>query len=83
MNCFDLSQQARELAERTLEIEKEKFKLSGSDIFWVLRFQGYLAGVRNNELNANIDYFNALIRLDRVVGTTLETWQVRVEKRSP
>lgn len=79
----NLSQQARELAERTLEIEKEKLKLGRSDIFRVLRFQGDLAGARNGELNAIINYLNALTRLDRVVGTTLETWQVRVERSLP
>ena len=79
---LNLAQQARELAERKLAIEREKLRLGRSDIFEIVSFQEDLVAARNSELNANINYLNELIRLDRTVGTTLQTWQVTVEPRS-
>jgi outer membrane protein TolC len=76
-----LAQQARQLAERTLEIEQERLKLGRGSIFQVVSFQNNLVEARNRELDATIDYLNALTNLDQSVGTTLETWQVRIEKK--
>jgi|GEM_PF-154279 len=76
-----LAQQARELAEKKLNIEKEKLRLGRSQIFQVLSFQDDLVAAKNTELNAIIDYLNALTRLDKTVGTTLETWQVTIETK--
>ena len=41
----------------------------------------YLVDAKNAELNVTIDYLNALTRLDRTLGTTLDTWQVKVENQ--
>lgn len=76
-----LAQQARELAEKKLNIEKEKLRLGRAQIFQVLSFQDDLVAAKNTELNAIIDYLNALTRLDKTVGTTLETWQVTIETK--
>ncbi|MBD2743020.1 TolC family protein [Coleofasciculus sp. FACHB-1120] len=76
-----LAQQARQLAERTLEIEQEKLRLGRSAIFQVVSFQNDLVEARNRELDATIEYLNALTNLDQSVGTTLETWQVTIERK--
>ncbi|MBD1942529.1 TolC family protein [Coleofasciculus sp. FACHB-64] len=76
-----LAQQARQLAERTLQIEQEKLRLGRGSIFQVVSFQNNLVEARNRELDATIDYLNALTNLDQSVGTTLETWQVTIERK--
>jgi hypothetical protein len=35
---------------------------------------------QNAELNARVDYLNALTALDSVLGTTLDTWQIDYNK---
>jgi outer membrane protein TolC len=77
----ELAQRSRELAEKQLEIEQEK-RTIGSGKFSEYRyceFSEYLIEARNAELNARIAYFNALTNLDKIIGTTLDTWQVRIE----
>jgi outer membrane protein TolC len=69
------------LSERQLEIERQKQRLGrGDGIFELVRLQNELVDARNAELNATIDYLNALTRLDQSLGTTLDTWQVTIEK---
>jgi outer membrane protein TolC len=75
----ELARTARESAERQLEIEQEKLKLGRSDIINVVNFQNDLAQARNAELNARIEYANALTNLEQTVGITLENWKVTVE----
>jgi outer membrane protein TolC len=76
-----LAQQARELSERQLEIEREKQRLGrGSGVFEIVSLQNSLVEARNAELNATIEYLNALTLLDQTVGTTLDTWQVTIER---
>lgn len=77
---LQLAQQATQQAQRQLDIEREKLRLGRSEIFQVLNFQDALVSARNNEINAKIEYLNALTRLDRVVGTTLATWQISIEE---
>jgi len=75
-----LAQQARELSERQLEIGREQQRLGrGSGVFEIVSLQDSLVEARNAELNATIEYLNALTTLDRTVGTTLDTWQVTLE----
>ncbi|BAZ12505.1 hypothetical protein NIES4071_43360 [Calothrix sp. NIES-4071] len=75
-----LARQARESSERQLEIEREKQRLGrGSGVFEIVSLQDSLVEARNAELNATIEYLNALTNLDRSVGTTLDSWQVKIE----
>ncbi|HEY9665882.1 MAG TPA: TolC family protein [Coleofasciculaceae cyanobacterium] len=78
----ELAQKATQLSEKQLEIAREKQKL-GRDItvFELIRLEDDLVQARNVELNATIDYLNALTRLDQTLGTTLETWQVTIERK--
>jgi outer membrane protein TolC len=76
----ELARQARESSERQLEIEREKQKLGrGSGVFEIVSLENSLVEARNAELNATIEYLNALTNLDRTVGTTLDTWLLRIE----
>ncbi|WP_191758876.1 TolC family protein [Komarekiella delphini-convector] len=75
-----LAQQARQLSERQLNIEQQKQKLGrGAGLFEIIRLQNELAEVRNTELDAIINYLNALTNLDQLLGTTLQTWQIRIQ----
>ncbi len=75
-----LAQQARELSERQLQIEQERLKLGRGEIFQVVTFQSNLVEAKNRELTAIIAYLNALTGLDQTVGTTLDTWNVTIER---
>ncbi|NEP00286.1 MAG: TolC family protein [Symploca sp. SIO2E9] len=77
----ELARRATELSERQLEIEQERQRLGrGSTIFEIVNLQNDLAQARNAELDAIINYLNALTRLDQTLGTTLDTWQVKIER---
>ncbi len=80
-NQLELARQATQLSQQQLEIEQERLKLGkGSEVFQLIRLQNELAVARNTELDATIQYLNALTNLDRFLGTTLQTWQVKIEK---
>lgn len=80
-NQLELARQATQLSQQQLEIEQEKLKLGrGSGVFQLIRLQNELAQARNTELDATIQYLNALTNLDQFLGTTLQTWQVKIEK---
>ncbi|MEW6495976.1 MAG: TolC family protein, partial [Cyanobacteriota bacterium] len=77
----ELAQKATKLSERQLEIAREKQKLGREiTVFELIRLQDDLVQARNLELNATINYLNALTRLDQTLGTTLETWQITIER---
>ncbi|MDF0555792.1 TolC family protein [Kamptonema sp. UHCC 0994] len=79
----ELAQRSRELAERQLEIEQDKRRLGvgSSRSIDIVTFQNALIDARNAELNARINYLNALTNLDKIIGTTLDTWQVMIENK--
>jgi outer membrane protein TolC len=78
----ELARKATVLSEQQLNIEREKQRLGrGGGIFELVRLQNELADARTRELIATIDYLNALTRLDQTLGTTLDTWQVTVERK--
>ncbi|MGB9893692.1 MAG: TolC family protein [Candidatus Saccharicenans sp.] len=59
---------ARELAEKKLEAEQEKFKVGMSTNYLVLQYQRDLANAMTMELKAMIDYNISLANLDRAMG---------------
>ncbi|MDW7761810.1 MAG: TolC family protein [Acidobacteriota bacterium] len=60
---------ARELAQRKLEAEEEKFKVGLSTNYFILQYQRDLASAQIMELRALVDYSISLANLDRVQGT--------------
>jgi outer membrane protein TolC len=78
----ELARKATQLSERQLEIAREKQKLGRPiSVFELVRLQNDLVQARNQELNATINYLNALTRLDQTLGTTLDTWQVTIDRK--
>jgi outer membrane protein TolC len=68
---------ARELAEKKLEAEQEKFRVGKSTNFFLLQYQRDVADARTAELRSTVDYILSVARLDRAMGTTLETKNIR------
>ncbi len=68
---------ARELAEKKLEAEQEKFKVGKSTNFFLLQYQRDLADARSAELRSMVDYILSLARLDRALGTTFHTKNIK------
>ncbi|KPJ63929.1 hypothetical protein AMJ44_13700 [candidate division WOR-1 bacterium DG_54_3] len=68
---------ARELAEKKLEAEGEKFRVGKSTNYLLLQYQRDAANARSTELKAIIDYNLSLAHLDRVLGTTLKSKNIK------
>jgi outer membrane protein TolC len=68
---------ARELAERTLEAEEEKFRVGISTPYFVLQYQTELTTAQTNELGAIIDYNLSLARLERAMGVNLKEKNIK------
>jgi len=73
---INATQEARRLAEKNLEAEEERMNLGMSTSVDVLRVQEELVVAQCRETKAIVDYINALNNLDKVTGTTLETYQI-------
>jgi outer membrane protein len=77
------AQKARELAERTLEGEQQKYELGVSTLFFVLQDQTNLAIAQTNEIQAMVNYTKALVALDRAMGQTLSHNHIEIDNASP
>ena len=75
----ELARQARELAERKLEIEHIKLNSGLTTNFRLVEFEDDLVRSQNAEIGAIVSYLNALTALDRILGTTLDTWDIGIE----
>ncbi len=63
---------ARELAQKKLEAEEEKFKVGLSTNYFILQYQRDLASAQIMELKAVVDYNISLANLKRIQGIVLE-----------
>jgi outer membrane protein len=74
-----LARQARELAQRRLDIANEKFRRGReTDIFEVLELQSDLTFAQETETTAQVEFLDAATRLEQTLGITLERWQQQV-----
>lgn len=73
------AQQASELARQQLAIAQERFKRGKIDIFEVTQKEDTLTTARNNELTARLDFWISMVQLDRILGTTLDTWSAFIQ----
>lgn len=64
---------ARELAQKELEAEQSKFDVGMSTNYFVVQAQRDLATAENSELQATLNYRKALVQLERLEQTTLQT----------
>jgi len=69
---------ARDLAQRKLEAEVEKFNVGLSTNYFVLQYQRDLADARIMELRAVVDYNISLADLSRVQGTGRQEQNIRI-----
>ena len=79
---IELTKQARQLSEQQLENEREKLRLGvgNTRAIDLLNFENDLVLAKNRELDAIIDYLNALTRLEQTVGITLDKWNIEIEE---
>jgi outer membrane protein len=64
---------SRELQEKRLAAETQRYQLGLGTIEWLLSYQRSLTNAKTIEIRALIDYKLAAANLDRVMGTTLKT----------
>ena len=79
----ELTRRATELADLQLrnQVEKIKLGLEGATLLDLVQFQSDLNGAKNRELNAKIDYLNALTNLEKSQGITLDTLGITLEQQ--
>ncbi|MCY3703602.1 MAG: TolC family protein [Rhodospirillales bacterium] len=83
LRLTELARGARELAESNLAIEKRKFGEGLASSFAVAASEDELIRAEQAEVDAIVAYLEAITRLDRVSGRTLEHWNVRLEAVPP
>jgi hypothetical protein len=74
---------ASRLAEKQLEAEEKKLQVGLATVFTVLDFQEDLAVERSNEINALTEYLKALVRLEEVKGTLLQSYNIVLQADGP
>ncbi|MCP3688073.1 MAG: TolC family protein [Gammaproteobacteria bacterium] len=73
-----ISKRSLSLAQQTLNTEVKKLSVGKSSSFEVLARHLTLREAESAELNAVVTYHNSLAALDEVLGTTLDTWQIKL-----
>ena len=67
------SEASRELQEKRLAAEMQRYQLGLGTIEWLLSYQSQLTNAKIQEIQALIDYKIAVANLERVMGTTLKS----------
>jgi HAE1 family hydrophobic/amphiphilic exporter-1 len=71
---------SREAAQKQSESEQRRFQAGLSTTYFVLERQNALSQAKGRELKAMTDYSKAVTELQRVMGTTLTSANVEVQK---
>jgi HAE1 family hydrophobic/amphiphilic exporter-1 len=79
---IEAARAARLAREKQLEGEQERFAAGMSTNFLVLQYQNQLSQARGMELQALIAYNKAIAELQRVMGTTLDVYNIRLSPDS-
>jgi len=74
----EAARSARELAQKSLDAEQEKYTLGASTNTLVLQAQRDLAQAEGNVLSSMVAYEKSKIELDRVMGTTLTSNGIQI-----
>ncbi len=77
---YQLAIKASSLSQQKLKIEQEKLQAGRSSNFQVLSFENDLRNAENARLNTLIQYLNAQAELDKILGTTLESWEITINE---
>jgi len=75
---IEAARAARIAREKQLEGEQERFAAGMSTNFLVLQYQNMLSQARGAELQALVAYNKAIAELQRVMGTTLDVYNIRI-----
>lgn len=70
---IETSRQYRELMEKRLEAEEEKYRLGIGSSEWLFTYQERLVSAKRAEINAVIDYKISVAKLERILGINLKT----------
>ncbi len=70
---LDASVRYRQLMEKKLEAEEERYRLGLTSSDWIFQFQERLVQARTSEVGAIIDYKISVAKLERILGINLET----------
>ena len=74
-----LAGEALELARKSARIEEGRLRRGLTSSYRMGQIRTDLASAATSELNARIDYLNAVTALERVEGTVLERWGIVVD----
>jgi outer membrane protein TolC len=77
---IDTAKTARELSQRVLDAEQDKFNLGTSTLRFVLDDQNNLAQAQSNEVLVLVNFTKALVGLDQAMGMTLKKNNIELEK---
>ena len=77
---IETAKTARELAQRVLDAEQEKFNLGTSTLRFVLDSQNNLAQAQSNEVQVLVNFTKALVTLDQAMGMTLKKNNIEINK---
>ena len=77
---MDLAQlrTARQLSQEKLSAEQSKFEVGMSTNYFVVQAQRDLADAQNSELRAVLNYRKALVEMERVQSTTLQSLNITI-----
>ena len=77
---IETAKTARELAQRVLDAEQDKFNLGTSTLRFVLDDQNSLAQAQSNEVQVLVNFTKALVALDQSMGMTLKKNNIELQK---
>jgi outer membrane protein len=78
-----VSQRAKEFAQQQFDVAQTLFRRRGGQVtlFEIIQKQDDLIAAQNEEIQAKIEYLNAITNLEKAVGLTLDTWKEFLDLR--
>jgi outer membrane protein len=77
---IETAKTTRDLAQKKMEAEQDKFNLGTSTLRFVLEEQRNVAQAESNQLQAEVNFTKSLVDLDRSMGLTLTKNNIELEK---
>lgn len=77
---YQAAVQSQTLDQQLVDAEEKKYKLGASTTFNVIQTQRDLATAKSNVIAAAAQYANAKIGLERVLGTTLQVYNISLDE---
>lgn len=79
---IEIAKRSTELARKDFEASKVAFRLGEMTSFEFNGKEDSLISAEQSEINARISLLNSLTDLDQQLGTTLQTWQIDIDRRA-